>query len=133
MNKSTGADEISFNVIKNRFRELSDILKYVFDFSLQRGIFPDPLKIAKVTPVFKIGDLEEISNYRPISVLPCFLKILERIMHIRLYSYIVNEKILYLKQFCIQKGHATEHAIAQLVDQIHESFENDNYTLGVFY
>ena len=115
MNKSTGADEISFNVIKNRFRELSDILKYVFDFSLQRGIFPDPLKIAKVTPVFKIGDLEEISNYRPISVLPCFLKILERIMHIRLYSYIVNEKILYLKQFCVQKGHATEHAIAQLV------------------
>ena len=131
MNKSTGADEISFNVIKNCFGELSDILRYVFDLSLQTGIFPDPLKIAKVTSVFKTGDLKEISNYRPISVLPCFSKILERIMYNGLYSYLVKEKILYSKQFGFQKGHSTEHAIAQLADQIHESSENDNYTLGV--
>ena len=132
MNKSTGADEISFSVIKNCFGELSDILRYIFDLSLQAGIFPDPLKIGKVTPVFKTGDLKEISNYRPISVLPCFSKILERIMHNCLCSYLVNEKILYSKQFGFQKGHSTEHVIAQLADQIHESFENDNYTLGVF-
>ena len=131
MNKSTGADEISFNVIKNCFGELSDILRYVFDLSLQTGIFPDPLKIAKVTSVFKTGDLKEISNYRPISVLPCFSKILERIMYNGLYSYLVKEKKLYSKQFGFQKGHSTEHAIAQLADQIHESSENDNYTLGV--
>ena len=62
MNKSTGADEISFNVIQDCFGELSDILRYVFDLSLQTGIFLDPLKIAKVTPVFKTGDLKEISN-----------------------------------------------------------------------
>ena len=53
-------------------------------------------------------------------------------MHNRLYSYLVNKKILYSKQFGFQKGHSTEHAIAQLADQIHKSFENDNYTLGVF-
>ena len=53
-------------------------------------------------------------------------------MHNRLYSYLVNENILYSKQFGFQKGHSTEHAIAQLTDQIHESFENNNYTLGVF-
>ena len=84
MSKSTGADEISFNVIQNCFGELSEILRYVFDLSLQTGIFPDPLKIAKVTPVFKTGDLKEISNYHPIFVLPRFSKILERIMHNRL-------------------------------------------------
>ena len=86
MNKSTGADEISFNVIKNCFGELSDILRYVFDLSLQTEILTDPLKIAKVSPVFKTGDLKEISNYRPISVLHIFSKILERIMHNLLYS-----------------------------------------------
>ena len=102
------------------------------DLSFQTGIFPDPLKIAKVTPVFKTGELKEISNYCPISVLPCFSKILERIMHNRLSSYLVNKKILDLKQFDFQKGHSTEHAIAQLADRIHESFENDNYTLGLF-
>ena len=132
MNKSAGADEISFNVIKNCFGELSDILRYIFDLSLQTGTFLDPLKIAKVTPVSKTGDLKEISNYRPISVLPCFSKILERIMHNRLYSYLLNEQILYSKQFGFQKGHSTEYTIAQLADQIHESFENKNYTLAVF-
>ena len=95
MNKSTGTDEISFNAIKNCFGELSDTLRYVFDLSLQTGIFPDPLKIAKVILVFKTDDLKKISNYRVISVLPCFSKILERIMHNHLYSYLVNEKILY--------------------------------------
>ena len=103
-----------------------------FDLSLQTDIFPDPLNITKVTPVYKTGDLKEISNYRPISVLPCFSKILELITHNRLYSYLVNEKILYSKQFDFEKGPSTGHAIAQLADQIHESIENDNYTLRVF-
>ena len=57
MNKSTGADEISFNVIKYCFGDLIDILRYLFYSSLQTRIFPDSLKIAKVTPVFKTGDL----------------------------------------------------------------------------
>ena len=56
-----------------------------------------------------------------------FSKILVRIM----YNSLVNQKI-YLKQFCFQKGHSKEHAIVQLADQIHESFENENYTLWVF-
>ena len=53
-------------------------------------------------------------------------------MRNRLYSYSVNEKILYSKQFGFPKGHSTEHATAQLADQIHESFENNNYTLRIF-
>ena len=126
MNKSTGADKISFNMIKNCFGELSDTLKYVFDLSLQTGIFPDPLKIKKVTPVFKSGDLKEISNYRSISVLPCFLKLLELMRCNRLYSYLANEKILYSKQFGFVKSHSTEYAISELADQIHESLESNS-------
>ena len=53
-------------------------------------------------------------------------------MYDHLYSYLVNDKILYSKQFDFQKGHSTEHAIGHLADQIHESFENDNCTLGFF-
>ena len=94
INKSIDADEISFSVIKNCFEKLIDILRHVFDLSLQTGIFPDPLKFTKVTPVFKTGEVKETSNYRPISVLPCFLKILWLIMHNRLYSYWGNKKIL---------------------------------------
>ena len=73
-----------------------------------------------------------MSNYRPISVLPCFSKILERIMYNRLYKYLTTEKLLYSKQFGFQTGLSTEHAIVKLVDQIYKSFEKDHYTLGVF-
>ena len=63
------------------------------------------MKIAKVTPVFKTGDLTEISHYCPISVLLCFSKILEGIMHNRLCSYLANKKLLYSKQLGFEKGH----------------------------
>ena len=53
-------------------------------------------------------------------------------MHNHFYNHLVKEKISYLKQLGFQKGHFTEHAIAQMVGQIHESFKNNNYTLEVF-
>ena len=90
------------------------------------------MKIAKVTPVFKEGDSADLSNYRPISVLPCFSKFLERLMYNGLYKHLSNSRILYPKQFRFQKGHSTDHALLQLVDQIYESFERNEYTKGVF-
>ena len=90
------------------------------------------MKIAKVIPLLKNGDPENITNYRPIALLPCFSKVLERIMYYRLYKYLCAEKLLYSKQFGCKKGHSTDHAIVHFVDQIYESFENDNYTLGIF-
>ena len=62
--------------------------------SLEKGIFPESLKIAKVTPIFKCGDKTDLNNYRPISVLPGFSKILERIMYNRLYKYLLDNDIL---------------------------------------
>ena len=78
------------------------------------------------------GDSSDQSNYRPIYVLPCFLKILQQLMYNRLYKHLSNSKILYPKQFGFQKGHSTDHALLQLVDQIYESFERNEYTIGVF-
>ena len=86
-NESHGADEINFNVIKNCFGELCGPLKYLFDSSLQSGVFSDLMKIAIVSPVFKSGDTANISNYRPISVLLCSSKIVERVMYNPLYKY----------------------------------------------
>ena len=114
INKSAGYDEISFNVIKNCFGELCDPLKYIFNLSFEKGIFPDRMKIAKVTPDFKRGDSADLSNYRPISALSCFSKILERLYN-RLYKHLSNSKILYPKQFGFQKGHSTDHALLQLI------------------
>ena len=65
-------------------------------------------------------------------MLPCFFKMLKRIMYTQLYNYLQENKILYSKQFGFQTGHSTDHAIIQLVEQIYENFEENKYTLGVF-
>ena len=133
INKSPGYDEISFNVVKNCFGPLLKPLMFIFNLSLQKGSFLDELKIAKVTPVLKADDVNELGNYRPISVLPCFSKILERIMYNRLFKYLkTNEILLYKKQFGFQEGHSAEHAIIQLIDQINNCFEKNHFTLGIF-
>ena len=115
-NKSPGADEINFNVIKHCFGERCGPLKYLFDLLLQSGVFPDLSKINIVSPVFKTGDTADFSNYHSIFVLPCFSKILEHVMYNRLYKYLTDKKILHPRQFGFRKGHSTEHAIAQLVN-----------------
>ena len=81
ISKSSGYDGISFNVVKNCLGPLIKPLMYIFNLSLTKGIFPDELKIARVTPVFKAGNENKVGNYLPILFLPCFSKILERIMY----------------------------------------------------
>ena len=118
-------------VIKKCFGSLCEPLKYE-NLSNENGVFPGGLKIARVTPIYKGEGSSDVINYRPISVLPCFSKSLERIMYNRLYKYLVENNILYSKQFGFQNSYSTDHAVVQLVDQIIESFENNKYTLGVF-
>ena len=70
INKSTGHNDISYNVVSKCFGELCTPLKHIiyFDLSFKNGMFPDSLKIAKVTLVYKFGDSSSLSNYRPISI-----------------------------------------------------------------
>ena len=71
-NKAAGFDDLSSNIIIDAYNSLKNNLFHVFKVSIQQGIFPDSLKIAKVTPIFRSGDKENISNYRPIFILPVF-------------------------------------------------------------
>ena len=130
-NKSAGYDDISYNVVKNCFVELCHPLLHIFNLSYLRGKFTDSSKIGKFTPIYKAGDDSDFKNYRPISVLPCFSKILERSIYDKVYTYLQKTKILYHKQLEFQAGHSTDHAIIQMLDQIYENFEENKYTLGV--
>ena len=130
--KAAGFDELSSNIITDAYDTLKNILFHVFKISIQQGIFPDSLKIAKVTPIFKSGDKDNVSNYRPISILPIFSKVLERIMFNRVYNHLDSKGLLYEKQFGFQRNNLTEHAILQLTRDITGSFEKAEYTLGVF-
>ena len=117
-NSSAGFDELNPKIIKLIYPAIKEPIKFLLNISFITGCFPNKLKIAKVTPVFKSGDKETLSNYRPISVLPCFSKFFERVIYNRLYSFVINNNILFEKQFGFQKNHSTEHAILYLTDQI---------------
>ena len=124
INKSPGHDGVSFNVIKNCFGELCEPLKNLVNLSIVKRVFPDDLKIAKVTPIYKTDNSSNISNYRPISVLPCSSKMVERIMCNRLQKYLNNQNTLQDKQFGFQTGHSTGHAI-----DLSKTFDTVNHSI----
>ena len=96
------------------------------------GVFPSGLKLAKVIPLYKANDPTMFSNYRPVSLLPVFSMILERIMYNQLLSIINKHKLLYAYQFGFRKNHAPELALLCLVDKISDALENGEYVLGLF-
>ena len=97
--KSCGHDEILPKVVKKIAKHIIRPLTHLYNQSFLTGIIPNDLKIAIVTPVFKANNKEEFSNYRPISILPCFSKILEKLMYERLLNYLVKENILFPSQY----------------------------------
>ena len=129
---SAGWDDISARIVKCTFDSFITPLTHVLNMSITKGVFPDELKIARVVPLFKSGDPMLFSNYRPVSVLPIFSKILERLMYNRLLKFINDNKILYLYQFGFRGGHSPNLALIFLVDKISSALENGDYVLGLF-
>ena len=111
---SSGYDEITSKIIKACASLISIPLSYIYNYSLHTGIFPDHLKMAVVKPLHKKGDKFEISNYRPISLLPTFAKIFEKAMYSRLSQHLQTNNILAQEQYAFRKGKSTEDAAFKL-------------------
>jgi len=129
---SKGHDNLSVNTIKNCCDQLAQPLCMIFNRSIQDGIVPDDLKVAKIIPVYKADDKKIVSNYRPISVLPAFSKILERLMYNRLFEFINKHNILSKDQYGFRKNISTSMALLDLVDKISTSMDKNVYTIGIF-
>jgi hypothetical protein len=101
---------------------ISPITK-LFICAVKQGLFPDQLKKAAVAPIFKKGDAEDVNNYRPISVLPIFSKIFERLI----IKFLDNNKLLTPYQFGFRKNYSTTSAILHLTCNILNSFEQNEF------
>lgn len=131
-NTSSGYDDIKPDVIKFVSDHIAAPLAHIFNLSLSSGTVPTKLKIAKVVPIFKKGDRQNVCNYRPISVLPAFSKILERLMHKRLFSYISCFNLLEDSQFGFRPKHSSYMAILEAYNKIATDLDNKRHSLGIF-
>ena len=130
--KSPGPDYIGPQLLKEVANSVAHPLVHLFNLSLTSGKVPNSLKIAKVIPVYKKGSKHTVGNYRPISLLSVFDKILEKIMHARLYNYLNSNNLLYSYQFGFRRNHSTGLALIDVVDQIYQSLDNHEKVIGIY-
>ena len=121
--KNKATSDLGIQPLKFVCTEISPVLNHLISSSLQQGVFPTKLKCAKVIPLHKGGSKTEISNYRPISLLSCFSKIYEKIMHARLTKFLKENSIIYGSQYGFRSGHCSEHALLEAQNKIVKALE----------
>ena len=100
---SSGVDNIPMKIIKHIPDTIVELLAWIFNMSIEQGQYPTRFKTAKVTPIFKKGNRKFANNYRPISLLPGFSKILERIIHRLESNFLMKHDVFYGLQLASEK------------------------------
>ena len=130
--QSTSHDNVSTHFLKPISNNISTPVSILVNKSTQSGTFPDTLKLAKVIPIYKAKAKDNMSNYRPISLLPALSKILEKVVHRRLYHFLEQQNILYTNQFGFRRKHSTIDAVTKFITDVVQSFEHKQSTLAVY-
>ena len=131
-NKSCGSDGIEAKCIVLASEVLSPVLAILFNACFDFGIFPTCLKTAKVVPAYKAGDKNEVSNYRPISILSIFSKILEKLVHTRTLSFLKCHSVLIPTQYVFRPKYSTLHALLNIANSALDNIEK-NHILGLYF
>ena len=116
------------------------VLKPFFSFWLSQliylsfidAIFPDILKISKVSPLHKKECKLDFRNYRPISLLSVFSKIFEKTVYTRIYTYLVKNNLVFEKQYGFRSNYSTNHALISITERIKDFVDSGNYVCGIF-
>src|SRR6218665_2411048 len=132
---SAGSDDINPAIAQSSIglAFIAAPLASIINSSFYTGLEPDDLKIARVVPIFKAGQKNSISNYRPISILPFFSKILEKLMATRLSDYIERHAILTDAQYGFRHDLPTYMALIDMQMNVSESMNQSKFSLGVFF
>lgn len=131
-NSAPGIDGIPTRFLKLAKNVITPIICHLVNQCFSTGIFPNILKKSVITPVYKGGDRDDLNNYRPISVLTCISKILEKLLNLRLINYLERFKILSPSQFGFRNGKSTEDAVSALTALVVERVDAQSKCLAVF-
>jgi hypothetical protein len=129
---SVDLDGISLKLLKYVKFEIREPLAHIFNLSLESGQFPTRLKNSRTVPIFKAGDPTVCDNYRPISLISTFSKIIEKIVATNLTNHLQLNKLLHKNQYGFQRNMSTEHNLIQVVNYIGNALNKGNYCIGIF-
>ena len=130
--KKGKSSDIPIHVIKSSCQVIAPYLTKYFNTCMKEGYFPDKLKTGRISPIYKKEDEQLLENYRPVSTLPVFGKILEKLIYQRLYSFLISKGVINENQFGFRKGHSTSHALNYSVEHIESLTKKKQHVLGVF-
>ena len=130
--KSVGVDGISPYILKLCSFELVKCLTFIVNRSISEGCVPQRWKIAKIIPIFKKGDKSNPDHYRPISLLPCVSKVLERVIQRQLIQFLIDNDILSKHQSGFRARHSTTTTLIKVTDDWLMSLDQGMYIGTVF-
>ena len=130
-NKAIGHVDIPAYFLKVSSTVIAPYLQIFTNFMFNNGFFPNNCKNAKIASIYKNGSKEEINNYRPISILTCFSKIIEKMIYNRLMAFFKKHEVLYPHQFGFQGKISTSHAMLDLITTAYDNIDNNLHT-GLF-
>ena len=130
---SAGVDEIPSVVVRRVSEMVSVPLCLIINRCFESGVFSDRLKVAKVVPVHKKGDSKDITNYRPVSVLPIFSKVFERVIYNRLLDYFLRNNLFYINQHGFIPKRLTITSIFQSVNFVLDQLDKKQLVSGVYF
>ncbi len=131
--KASGPDTISPRLLREGANELSKPLATIFNMLLSTSMFPKAWKLANVTPIYKKSNPAHPTNYRPISLLSCLGKLMERCIHKHLYNYLINNNILTQFQSGFVRGDSTTNQLIYIYNDICKALDDGKEIRVVFW
>jgi len=128
---SSGFDCLTNRMLKKEKIKFSNLLLNLINETLTGGTFPEVLKIAKVIPIFKKGDKQNLNNYRPISLLPVLSKVLEKIINQQLTSKLDQLHLIDDNQYGFRPKHSTEDAVVKFIDYVEKAKTTHKYVISI--
>lgn len=130
--KSPGVDGISSTLLKHIYPGILEVFTFIINLSLSTGVFPDSLKKAVVIPIYKSGKSSTCSNFRPISLISTFAKLLEKIMKEKLLKFLNNNGFFSKNQYGFRSGLNTETALLDFTTNLANGINNGKCVSGLF-
>ena len=132
INKASGPDDISPKSVRTCTNVLVQPLSLLYNSCITSSTFPDDFKRAKINPLHKQMEKIFVDNYRPISLLNCFSKIFERLIHKQVINFLHKHALLYQYQCGFRENHSTTSALIEIIDGIKNDIDKGDFIIGTY-